>query len=267
MPIRFRRSFKIAPGIRLNLSKSGTSMTLGKRGASVNVGKRGVRGTVGIPGTGISYTTGSAAPKASGGHGCLYYLFIWPFVITIQTLLYLGKAAFHIITKLWEFATATPERKRATLITGGVVLLVGCLFTLATIALDAVGIIDRSTPEPTLDLVAINMTAFAIAWQPATQTAAALPTITPTETPSPTETSIPTETFTSLPTFTFTLPPTTAILYIQPTQPPSASQCICTYDAYNCDDALAAFCFNYCNSQGYGDIHRLDGDNDGSVCE
>ena len=56
MGFRFRRSVKIAPGIRLNLSKGGASTSLGGRGATVNVSKRGVRGTVGIPGTGMSYS-------------------------------------------------------------------------------------------------------------------------------------------------------------------------------------------------------------------
>ena len=56
MGFRFRRSVKIAPGIRLNLSKGGVSTSLGGRGATVNVSKRGVRGTVGLPGTGMSYS-------------------------------------------------------------------------------------------------------------------------------------------------------------------------------------------------------------------
>ena len=56
MAFRFSRRIKIAPGIRINVSKSGVSTTLGGRGANVNVGKRGVRGTVTIPGTGISYS-------------------------------------------------------------------------------------------------------------------------------------------------------------------------------------------------------------------
>lgn len=54
---RLRKSVKLAPGIKLNLSKSGISTTLGKKGASVNVGKKGMRTTVGIPGTGISHTS------------------------------------------------------------------------------------------------------------------------------------------------------------------------------------------------------------------
>lgn len=53
---RFRRTFKIAPGLRVNLSKSGISGSVGKRGAWFTLGPRGTRETVGIPGTGMSYT-------------------------------------------------------------------------------------------------------------------------------------------------------------------------------------------------------------------
>lgn len=41
MALRFRRSIKLAPGVRLNLSGSGVSWSLGPRGSTVNVGKRG----------------------------------------------------------------------------------------------------------------------------------------------------------------------------------------------------------------------------------
>lgn len=60
MGFKFRKRIKIAPGISINIGKSGiTSATIGKRGASLNVGKNGVRATAGIPGTGLSYTSGN----------------------------------------------------------------------------------------------------------------------------------------------------------------------------------------------------------------
>src|SRR5687768_5971856 len=55
MGFRFRRSIRIAPGIRLNVTRSGLSATLGPRGASIGVGRRGTFLNVGIPGTGVSY--------------------------------------------------------------------------------------------------------------------------------------------------------------------------------------------------------------------
>ena len=56
MGFRFRKSIRIAPGIRLNLSKSGVSTSIGRPGATINIGERGVRGTVGLPGSGLSYS-------------------------------------------------------------------------------------------------------------------------------------------------------------------------------------------------------------------
>ncbi len=47
--------------------------------------------------------------------------------------------------------------------------------------------------------------------------------------------------------------------------------CSCSGNQYNCSDfstyVSAQACYNYCISVGRGDIHRLDGDNDGSACE
>lgn len=57
MALRIRKSIKIAPGVKINLSKSGISTSLGVKGATVNLSKRGTRVTTGIPGTGISSST------------------------------------------------------------------------------------------------------------------------------------------------------------------------------------------------------------------
>jgi hypothetical protein len=56
MPIRFRKTIKVAPGVRLNLGKSGMSLSVGAKGAKLNFSKKGVRETMGVPGTGISST-------------------------------------------------------------------------------------------------------------------------------------------------------------------------------------------------------------------
>ena len=54
MGFRFRRTIKIAPGIKLNLSKSGVSTTMGKRGLTTTLGKNGAYLNAGVPGTGMS---------------------------------------------------------------------------------------------------------------------------------------------------------------------------------------------------------------------
>lgn len=51
--MRFRKSVRLAPGLRLNFSGSGASLTAGPRGASVSFGSRGVYLNSGIPGTGL----------------------------------------------------------------------------------------------------------------------------------------------------------------------------------------------------------------------
>ena len=63
----FRRRIKILPGLSLNLGKRGISTSIGPRGAKLTLGgQRGPRATIGIPGTGISYTmTGGGKARAA----------------------------------------------------------------------------------------------------------------------------------------------------------------------------------------------------------
>ena len=66
MALRFRKSIKLAPGLRMNLSGSGVSWSLGPRGASVGIGRRGTYLNSGIPGTGLysrQRLSGDSAPS------------------------------------------------------------------------------------------------------------------------------------------------------------------------------------------------------------
>ncbi len=56
MAFRARKSFKIAPGVRLTASKSGLSASVGPRGLTHSVGPGGRRTNVGLPGTGLGYS-------------------------------------------------------------------------------------------------------------------------------------------------------------------------------------------------------------------
>jgi len=51
----------------------------------------------------------------------------------------------------------------------------------------------------------------------------------------------------------------------------SSATCDCSGDVYNCSSfatqAEAQGCFDYCSRSGYGDIHRLDRNNDAYACE
>ncbi len=69
MGFRFFRRFRIAPGITLNLSKSGPSVSMGPRGAKVTVGPGGVRKTLGLPGTGLHYTQHTSWKKVGAMSG------------------------------------------------------------------------------------------------------------------------------------------------------------------------------------------------------
>lgn len=74
MAWRFRQSFTIVPGLRLNLSKSGLSASIGGAPFTLNVGSRGIMGTASVPGTGISYrqhfsTGGVHTSDSPAGYG------------------------------------------------------------------------------------------------------------------------------------------------------------------------------------------------------
>lgn len=303
MPFRFKKSFKIAPGIRINLSKSGISTSIGKRGASVNLSKRGTRLTTGIPGSGLSISklfggrkkgeVKSETPVAPHqvrlqpsnppqknkipfipvkGTGCLYFLFVLPFILVINLYILLFAGLWYGGKALWKVGNASPRNRKISLGVIGVMSVMGVISSFASSGGDPV------PPTPTLDLVSVNLTALAQAWQPYTQTAQAAVT----DTPLPTQTLVPTETATlePLPTATLEVFPTvTTFLNIlpinqSPTSPPAGQSavCSCAGDTYNCGDfggswSAAQACFNYCQSHGAGDIHRLDGNNDGSACD
>ena len=70
MGTRFRKSFKIAPGVRVNLGKKSSSVSFGSKGARHTISSTGRRTTtVGIPGTGISYTKNHSNNKTSNRSG------------------------------------------------------------------------------------------------------------------------------------------------------------------------------------------------------
>ena len=89
---------------------------------------------------------------------------------------------------------------------------------------------------------------------PPTPTGTTIPTNTPVATSTPTATNQPANTAT--PTATATQ----ALLFI------------CDHDAYNCSSfttqAAAQAVYDYCVAEGFGDVHRLDGNNNnGLACE
>jgi len=197
MPFRFRKSVKLGKGLKLNISKSGISTSIGKAGATVNFGKRGVRTTVGLPGTGLSHSTlhhsdSTSQPKSSPtfnttpakqtmGSGCIAF-------------------PFRIIGDLIA-SISNPQTRRSSIIIigsimGSCVLCFGGFSILG--ALSKLSLTSTPTPNPQ-EMMDKAMTGV---WDSFTQTAAALPTLTPTitKTSAPTNTLLPTNT--PLPTYT-----------------------------------------------------------------
>ena len=100
-----------------------------------------------------------------------------------------------------------------------------------------------------------------------------------TSAPPPTTESIAISPTTSPPaTAVVTAAPATAApTKVKPTFTPaqtartSCEVCSCSGDLYNCADFStgreAQACFDYCQSIGQGDVHKLDADKDGIACE
>lgn len=64
MGFRFRKSFKVAPGVKLNFNKKSTGVTFGDKGLHYTINSSGKSTmSAGIPGTGLYYT------ESSGGNG------------------------------------------------------------------------------------------------------------------------------------------------------------------------------------------------------
>lgn len=231
MPFRFRRIIPLGKGFRLNLSKSGLSTSFGKPGASLNLGSR-PRVTIGAPGTGMSYSQ----PIGSG-------------------------------------------RVPASTQTKTIMTLVISLFLLCFISACCIGIIFSQNEDPATETHSNPIplstdylpTYIAATYSAAsTQTRIAEPfTSTPFIYNSPV--AIITSTYSYLPTFT-PIPTNTPFVLTSPTiYYNSASDCPCSSDTLNCSDfrsqSEAQACYNKCLAEGHGDIHGLDRENDGRVCE
>lgn len=88
MGLRFRRSIKILPGVKLNLGKKSAGVSVGTTGARYSVNSSGRKtSTVGVPGTGLSYSNSSGGGKKSdkGSKTVLP----WRLIIAVGVLIFL----------------------------------------------------------------------------------------------------------------------------------------------------------------------------------
>lgn len=64
MGFRFRKSFNLGKGLKINLSKHGIGYSVGTKGVRVTKTAKGAtRKTLTLPGTGLSYVTESKSDK------------------------------------------------------------------------------------------------------------------------------------------------------------------------------------------------------------
>jgi hypothetical protein len=133
--LRFQKRLNLAPGVRVNLSKSGASTSIGPRGADVNIGRDGITTNAGIPGTGLSYRQ-----KVGGGqhsHGMLGVAAV------VGGLVVWGVQHFEKITHV--FTPAQQSASVASPVSEGA----GPDSTKKT----------EATPEPTADHSSVNISA------------------------------------------------------------------------------------------------------------
>jgi hypothetical protein len=132
------------------------------------------------------------------------------------------------------------------------------------------GTANTNTPTVTLTVAgAATGTSTSTGTATSTSTVTPTPTNTATSTTTGTATNTPTQTSTATATGTATDTPT-ATATATATTPPQGP-CPCNADVRNCSDfathTQAQACFDFCVSQGAGDIHKLDQDGDGDACE
>lgn len=137
MGFRFRKSFKIAPGIKFNISKKGVGLTAGTKGAHISANTSGRKTkTVGIPGTGLSYTSTKGGSKKkmnnnthqsrlassnNNGSGHKWYQttagIIFLIIIFFPVGLYL----------MFKYTDWTQKTKKIVCVITGIMFIIGCL--------------------------------------------------------------------------------------------------------------------------------------------
>lgn len=92
MGFRFRKRFKIIPGIWLNLSKSWVSTSIGGKGLTANFKDGKTKTTANVPGTSLNYSetsTGTLNGPATEQHAIPAW--VWLLIIVVLALVFLVK--------------------------------------------------------------------------------------------------------------------------------------------------------------------------------
>jgi L,D-peptidoglycan transpeptidase YkuD (ErfK/YbiS/YcfS/YnhG family) len=92
MGLRFRKRIKILPGVWFNLSKSGISTSIGGKGLTVNLKNGKTKTTVGIPGTGLSYSeTSTGTPDDPAPERQTIPAWLWLLIVAVIALVFIVK--------------------------------------------------------------------------------------------------------------------------------------------------------------------------------
>ena len=236
MGLRFRKSFKIAPGVRFNVGKKSVGFSIGGKRAGVSINSRtGASARVSAPGTGFSYITkfsGNKNNRGMSGHssaGGGNYSPVPPSkqpsgsgnkrnIALILLSIFLPFVAIPMLWLYPQWKERYSQRFRVILTTVlGIYLIFGFIGALtsdpADDGLSSSYVTASPTPTPT-----------EIAEPLASPTPKATPTIEPTAEPTPEPTPEPTVEPTPEPTPKPTEKPTPEPT-VQPTEkPPVSSQ-------------------------------------------
>lgn len=69
MGVRFRKSIKLAPGVRMNIGTKSAGLSFGGKGLRYSINSKGRRtSTVGIPGTGLSWSSSASSKRPSASY-------------------------------------------------------------------------------------------------------------------------------------------------------------------------------------------------------
>ena len=297
---RFRRPMRLLPGVRLNLSGRGFGVRLGPRGAGVSVGPSGTRMSASLPGTGLYYTqklasgepASTARTSRGRGGGCLrwgLYGGIGAAALMVCGVLFgsLGTdapdpavplavpVATFTSTTLPPTATPTPAAT-STPMPEATIPPTATPAPVATdapapMAVPAVAVTERSMIATTqANLRASPGTDGQLVGSLAAGEAVTV--VGANASGDWLQLAGGEWVFASLLAEAGLPAAVVPVRAVEPVPVQAGPVCECDRDAYKCDDfpALgigAQACFDYCRSVGAGDIHRLDQDGDGSVCE
>ena len=129
MGLRFRKSVKIAPGVRLNISKKSVGISAGVKGYRKSINSSGrVTTSIGVPGTGVSYvkTENLKSKKKKTVSSRVSSTAAAPAPAKVQ------KAAAQPKEKPPKTTAVLQERPDASFVVFGVVALAGAVFLFAS---------------------------------------------------------------------------------------------------------------------------------------